>query len=89
DRLSILSLDKSFQKKTKLKFQVSSERLIRFIDNNTQFALLVRTLLRTYGGIFEQELTVNTHLLKKKTGFSDKEIYSQLETLEKHGLLEA
>lgn len=89
DRLSVLSLDKSFQKKTKLKFLISSERLIRFIDNNTQFALLVRTLLRTYGGIFEQELTINTHLLKKKTGFSDKEIYSQLEALEKHGLLEA
>ncbi|MFD0932248.1 ATP-dependent DNA helicase RecQ [Psychroflexus salinarum] len=89
DRLSIISLDKSFQKKTKLKFQVSSEQLIRFIDNHTQYALLVRTLLRTYGGVFEQELSINIHLLKKKTGFNDKKIYSQLEALEKQGLLTA
>ncbi|MBZ9786638.1 RecQ family ATP-dependent DNA helicase [Psychroflexus sp. CAK57W] len=89
DRLSVISLDKSFHKKTKLKFSVSSERLIRFIDHHTQYALLVRTLLRTYGGVFEQELTINTQLLKKKTGFNDAEVYSQLEALEKHGLLSA
>ncbi|NEV94338.1 RecQ family ATP-dependent DNA helicase [Psychroflexus sp. YR1-1] len=89
DRLSVISLDKSFQKKTKLKFLVSSEQLIHFIDAHTQYALLVRTLLRTYGGVFEQELTVNTQLLKKKTGFNDAEVYSQLEALEKHGLLSA
>lgn len=89
DRLSVISLDKSFQKKTKLKFLVSSEQLIRFIDNHTQYALLVRTLLRTYGGVFEQELAINTQLLKKKTGLNDAEVYSQLEDLEKHGLLSA
>lgn len=89
DRLSVISLDKSFQKKTKLKFLVSSEQLIGFIDNHTQYALLVRTLLRTYGGVFEQELTINTQLLKKKTGFNDTEVYSQLEALEKQGLLSA
>jgi ATP-dependent DNA helicase RecQ len=89
DRLSVISLDKSFQKKTKLKFLVSSEKLIRFIDQHTQYALLVRTLLRTYGGVFEQELAINTQLLKKKTGFNDSEVYSQLEALEKHGLLSA
>lgn len=89
DRLSVISLDKSFQKKTKLKFLVSSEHLIDFIDRHTQYALLVRTLLRTYGGVFEQELTINIQLLKKKTGFKDSEIYTQLEALEKQGLLSA
>ncbi|SDG96912.1 RecQ family ATP-dependent DNA helicase [Psychroflexus sediminis] len=89
DRLSVISLDKSFQKKTKLKFLVSSQHLIRFIDTHTQYALLVRTLLRTYGGVFEQELSINPQLLKKKTGFNDTEVYTQLEALEKHGLLSA
>ena len=89
DRLSIIRLDNSFQKKTKLKFQVSSKQLIRFIDQHTQFALLVRTLLRTYGGVFEQELNVNTHLLKKKTGLNEASILKQLETLEHHGVLVA
>jgi ATP-dependent DNA helicase RecQ len=89
DRLSVIRLDKSFQKKTKLKFLVSSERLIHFIDHQTQFALLVRTLLRTYGGVFEHELHVNTQLLQKKTGYNEKQIFNQLEALEKQGLLSA
>ncbi|WP_019038740.1 RecQ family ATP-dependent DNA helicase [Psychroflexus tropicus] len=89
DRLSVISLDKSFQKKTRLKFLVSSERLIDFINHHTQFALLIRTLLRTYGGVFEQELNINTQLLQKKTGYNEKEVIAQLEALEKHGLLEA
>jgi len=89
DRLSVIRLDKSFQKKTKLKFLVSSERLIHFISHQTQFALLVRTLLRTYGGVFEQELYINTQLLQKKTGYNEKQVISQLEALEKQGLLSA
>ena len=89
DRLSVIRLDKSFQKKTKLKFLVSSERLIHFINHQTQFALLVRTLLRTYGGVFEQELYINTQLLQKKTGYNEKQVFSQLEALEKQGLLSA
>lgn len=89
DRLSVISLDKSFQKKTKLKFLVSSNELVHFIDNHTQYALLVRTLLRTYGGVFEQELNINTQLIKKKTGYNDSDVSSQLDALEKHGVLTA
>ena len=89
DRLSIISLNKSFQKKTKLQFLVSSKALVQFIDKNTQFALLIRTILRTYGGVFDNELSLNTYLIKKKTGLNDKQIFSQLELLEQYGILEA
>jgi ATP-dependent DNA helicase RecQ len=89
DRLSVISLDKSFQKKAKLKFSVTSKAVLDFIDTHTQFALLIRTILRTYGGVFDNELTLNTQLIKKKTGYNDKEIYDQLEALKKHGILSA
>lgn len=89
DRLSVISLNKSFQKKVKLKFSVSSKAVIDFIDSHSQFALLIRTILRTYGGVFDNELTLNTQLIKKKTGYNDKEVYTQLEALEKHGILSA
>jgi ATP-dependent DNA helicase RecQ len=89
DRLSVISLDKSFQKKTKLKFLVTSKAVLDFIDSHTQFSLLIRTILRTYGGVFDNELTLNTQLIKKKTGYNDKEVYDQLEALKKHGILSA
>jgi len=89
DRLSVISLDKSFQKKTKLKFLVTSKAVLNFIDSHTQFALLIRTILRTYGGVFDNELNLNTQLIKKKTGYNDKEVYDQLEALKKHGILSA
>ena len=89
DRLSVISLDKSFQKKTRLKFLVTSKAVLDFIDSHTQFSLLIRTILRTYGGVFDNELTLNTQLIKKKTGYNDKEVYDQLEALKKHGILSA
>jgi ATP-dependent DNA helicase RecQ len=89
DRLSVISLDKSFQKKTKLRFLVTSKAVLDFIDSHTQFSLLIRTILRTYGGVFDNELTLNTQLIKKKTGYNDKEVYDQLEALKKHGILSA
>lgn len=89
DRLSVISLDKSFQKKAKLKFLVTSKAVINFIDSHTRFALLIRTILRTYGGVFDNELTLNMQLIKKKTGYNNKEVYDQLEALKKHGILSA
>ncbi|WP_127846224.1 RecQ family ATP-dependent DNA helicase [Psychroflexus aestuariivivens] len=89
DRLSVITLSKTFQKKSKIKFLVSSQQVLNYIEDNNQYALLTRTILRTYGGVFDNELVLNVKMISKKTGFSEQEIFKQLEALHQQKILDA
>lgn len=89
DRLSVITLSKTFQKKSKVKFLVNSEQVLDYIEDNDQYALLTRTILRTYGGVFDNELILNVKMISKKTGFSEQEIFTQLEALHQQKILDA
>jgi ATP-dependent DNA helicase RecQ len=46
-------------------------------------APFVQTILRTYGGIFDFETKINTHLISKKTSLSEEKIFHNLAQLDK------
>ncbi|MFN2261691.1 MAG: ATP-dependent DNA helicase RecQ [Psychroflexus sp.] len=89
DRLSVITLSKTFEKKSKIKFLVSSKQVLNYIEDNDQYALLTRTILRTYGGVFDNELLLNIKMISKKTGFSEQEIFNKLEALHEQKILNA
>lgn len=81
DRNSVLALSESFSKKTTIFFKIGKEELFRYMDEYPSLQDLVKTILRTYGGIFEFETRINTLLLSKKLNVSESIIQKGLEKL--------
>lgn len=88
DRNSILSISNTFNKKTTLQFLVSSNQVLDYLNTHEQHGLLVKAILRTYGGVFDQKTKINLALLSKKTGVPEKMFISTLEQLFKDELID-
>ena len=83
-----IQLSKQFGRKSILKFKISSEKLIKYLDQHPSIAIIGKTILRMYGGIFETTTSVRIELIASKTGQSVNTIIKALEKMEKEGVLE-
>ena len=88
DRMSVIALSAHFQKKTALQFIVSNEQLFSYMEKNKHTVTVIQSILRSYGGIFEQQLPVNTELLSKKTGIPEAVFIKTYKQLEQEGIIE-
>jgi ATP-dependent DNA helicase RecQ len=50
--------------------------------------MLIKSILRTYGGIFEHLLKIDTTLIANKTSLSEEEVISSLHQIHKDGIVE-
>lgn len=78
EKEGIISLDDNYQKKSTLKFKISSAELFNFIDNNPSEEKLIKLLLRSYGGIFDFLTHINETNLAKKLNTDTKTIINKL-----------
>src|SRR5690606_34522976 len=53
DRISIIKLTQQFRKVSQIQFIISGNQLFPYLEKNTKYEEVARTILRTYGGIFE------------------------------------
>lgn len=83
DRSSIIKLSQQFSYQTSLKFIVSNTDLIHYLDKNKNVDIIVKSILRTYGGLFEHELKVNIGLIATKAATSEETILNALHQLHK------
>ncbi|GAA4281674.1 RecQ family ATP-dependent DNA helicase [Gaetbulibacter aestuarii] len=88
DRNSVISLSRQFKNKVSLQFKIPNKVLLKYLENDGKKALIVKALLRLYGGVFDQETRINTNKVSDKAGVSEKEIIHILETLEKDDIIE-
>ena len=88
ERLGIIQLSKQFGRKSILKFEMSSEKLIKYLDQHPSIAIIGKTILRMYGGIFETPTSIRIESIASKTGQSVNTIIKALEKMEKEGVLE-
>ena len=88
DRNSIIQLSQQFNYKTKLQFIVSNSAMFSYLETRSHLNLVVKTILRTYGGIFEHQLAINLGLIAKKSGSSEKEIIAILNQLHKDEIVD-
>ncbi|MCH3882613.1 MULTISPECIES: RecQ family ATP-dependent DNA helicase [Tenacibaculum] len=79
----IIEVTTNFAKKSSLQFNVNSSRILNY-KADKQF---IKTLLRTYGGLFEQETKINEFILAKKASITSNQVITNLERLETEGLL--
>lgn len=88
DQNSVLALSESFSKKTTLRFICDKGQLFDYLDKNRTLAIIVQTVLRTYGGVFEFDTKINTVLVAKKAGVSENKVLEVLNKLHTDQVIE-
>lgn len=88
DRISIIKLSQQFQKATSLQFIISNKQLFYYLEENPRFDPLVKSILRTYGGIFENKIQINLVAICKKAGTIENEALSILNNLKKDKIVD-
>ena len=88
ERLGIIQLSKQFGRKSVLKFKISSDKLISYLEQNPTISLIGKTILRMYGGVFESETSVKIELIASKTGQSVVTVINALEKMEQEEVLD-
>jgi ATP-dependent DNA helicase RecQ len=84
----IIELDSSFNKKSTLKVIGSHYSVLNFSKNNRSFRNFINVLLRTYGGLFEDEVKVNEFFIAKKASITSTQVIKNLKILAAQNLVE-
>jgi ATP-dependent DNA helicase RecQ len=87
DRASVISLSKQFNRQTLVQFVISNNSLFAYLKNNNHLTLVVKSILRTYGGIFDQEIKLNTTLVADKASVNENIVLKVLAQLEKDEII--
>ncbi|WP_418509746.1 RecQ family ATP-dependent DNA helicase [Corallibacter sp.] len=82
DRNSIISLSKQFKRRTLIQFIISNKSLFNYLDTHESLNIVVKTILRTYGGVFENETAINTLRVADKASVSETYLFKVLQQLE-------
>jgi len=83
----IIQITDSYNKKSTVQFLTSSNRVLNYSKSDSNTIKLIQLLLRSYGGIFEQETKINEFWLAKKAHFLSKQVVAILTKLETEGLI--
>lgn len=87
DRTSVISLSKQFKRQTIVQFVISNASLFAYLKSNNHLSLVVKSILRTYGGVFDQEIKLNTNLIAEKASVKENIVFKVLEQLEKDEII--
>ena len=88
DRSAIIHFIQKFQKKTNLFVTVDSRSLLSHIETNQKVEYITKAILRTYGGIFDDPMSIDLSLISSKTNYAEKDIIEVLGDLKKKELVE-
>ncbi|QCE39939.1 ATP-dependent DNA helicase RecQ [Psychroserpens sp. NJDZ02] len=87
DNNSIITLSKQFNKRIEVQFLVSSNALFKYLESHKDFEIVIKSVLRTYGGIFEHSTKINSTLISDKASVKEFRLISILEQLEKDEII--
>ena len=77
----IIEIDSNFNQKSILQFKATSNQVLNYAKNNKNISHFISTILRTYGGLFEQETKINEFIIAKKVGITSKQVLLNLKKL--------
>ncbi|WMI64763.1 RecQ family ATP-dependent DNA helicase [Aestuariibaculum sp. YM273] len=82
DRNSIVALSKQFKNKVSAQFIISSPALFKYLETRKNYDIIVKSILRMYGGIFDHDTKINVAKIAEKASVSEKQITEILLQLE-------
>ncbi len=83
----IIEIANTFNQKSTIIFNTSSKNIISYTIKNTYNKNIINSLLRTYTGLFKQEVKVDEFLLAKKNKTTSKQIIADLERFHEDKIL--
>ncbi|MCB4808566.1 RecQ family ATP-dependent DNA helicase [Tamlana sp. 62-3] len=87
DRNSIISLSKQFKNKVTLQFITSNNALFNYLEHHQDFDIIVKSILRMYGGVFDNEAAIDLNKVVKKSSASAEKIIAILNHLERDEII--
>lgn len=82
DRQGVITLQNLYSEKIDLQFIIPSKEVIRYISLHTNDEEIISTILRTYTGIFEMEISINPTLIAKKSSTTEKAVLAAIDRLQ-------
>ncbi|MFY0712758.1 RecQ family ATP-dependent DNA helicase [Seonamhaeicola sp. NFXS20] len=83
DRNSIINLSKQFKNKVTVQFIISNTAIFNYLDHHPDLNIIIKSILRMYGGIFDHETKINTLKVAEKASVTESTIINVLQRLEK------
>ncbi|MCG1036431.1 RecQ family ATP-dependent DNA helicase [Polaribacter sargassicola] len=83
----IIEIGNNYNKKSTLQFIVKSKTVLNYLDKNQIIKGFTNSILRTYAGLFEQEVKIDEFFIAKKTGLTAKLVIANLQHLQKEGIV--
>ncbi|NOY48825.1 MAG: RecQ family ATP-dependent DNA helicase [Chlorobi bacterium] len=87
DRTSVISLSQQYHNTSFISFIVSNTVLFKYLETNQDTNQVVKSILRTYGGIFEQEVKINTAAIASKVNANEDFVIQTLIKLQKDAII--
>ena len=81
DRSSIISLEKKFKNSISIKVIVNSNALFNYLDKYPKQALIIKVILRSNEGVFDNSTEISFHEIINKTKLSEKKVINLLTKL--------
>lgn len=88
DRTSILKLSQQFHYQSQLQFIISNETLFDYMQRHPNMETIIKSILRTYGGIFEHLLKIDLGLIANKVSNTEEEVIEGLKQLKKDSMVD-
>ena len=88
DRTSVITLSQQFHNRSTVQVIVTNTVLFDYLDKHKETNTIVKTLLRTYGGIFDQDVKINTNLIADKASTTEDRVIQTLLQLQKSEIIE-
>ena len=87
DRTSIISLSRQFHNQVSLQVIASNQVVFRYLETHKDFEIIVKSILRMYGGVFEHDTKINLLRISEKASVTEPVLISTLKQLEKDAII--
>ncbi len=83
----IINLQANFNKKSTVRFLVSSAFLINHCQKQPEIHKIIQVMLRLYGGVFGEYVTINEYVIAKKAKTTSNQVIKYLNELSEQNIL--
>ena len=87
DRTSIISLSRQFHNQVSLQVIASNQVVFRYLETHKDFEIILKSILRMYGGVFEHDTKINLLRISEKATVTEAVLISTLKQLEKDAII--
>ncbi|AUP77997.1 RecQ family ATP-dependent DNA helicase [Flavivirga eckloniae] len=87
DRNSVITLSKQFKNKVTTQFIISSTALFNYLETHQDYSIIIKSILRMYGGIFDHITKIDLMKISKKASVTENKLIQTLLQLEKDEII--